>query len=118
VTICTQNREHYFGEITNGAMQLSEIGDMANKYWSEISQHFPFVELGVFVVMPNHIHGIININKANNEHDVETQNLRLYNPNLQTNSVPNQKIWHYVFIRNRTFGKQILLRNPRTCSVY
>ena len=63
VTICTQNREHYFGEITNGIMQLSEIGYMANKYWSEIPKHFPFVELDEFVIMPNHVHGIIVINK-------------------------------------------------------
>ncbi|MDE5424139.1 hypothetical protein L3073_18145 [Ancylomarina sp. DW003] len=63
VTICTQNREHYFGDITNGIMQLSEIGDMANKYWLEIPDHFPFVKLEEFVVMPNHVHGIIIINK-------------------------------------------------------
>ena len=63
VTICTQNREHYFGEIFNGVMQLSEIGEMANKFWLEIPNHFPFVELDEFVVMPNHVHGIIIINK-------------------------------------------------------
>jgi len=40
VTICTQNREYYFGEIFNGIMQLSEIGEMANKFWLEIPNHF------------------------------------------------------------------------------
>jgi len=69
VTICAQNREHYFGNIVNGKMQLSEIGQMAEKYWCEIPQHFPFVQLGAFVVMPNHVHGIIIIEKS-----VETQN--------------------------------------------
>ena len=64
VTICTQNREYYFGEIINGVMQLSEIGLLANKYWLEIPEHFPFVELDEFVVMPNHVHGIIIINKS------------------------------------------------------
>jgi len=80
VTICTQNREYYFGEIFNGTMQLSEIGEMANKFWLEIPNHFPFAELDEFVVMPNHIHGIIIINKLNNgkpnnERTVETPNL-------------------------------------------
>jgi len=77
VSICTQNREHYFGEITNGVMQLSEIGKMANKYWLEISEHFPFVELDEFVVMPNHVHGIIIINKPHNKQmsNVKTPNL-------------------------------------------
>ena len=46
---------------------------MANTYWSEISEHFPFVELDAFVVMPNHVHGIIIINKPNDERTVETR---------------------------------------------
>lgn len=63
VSICTQNREHYFGNIENGKMQFSEIGKIAHKYWHEIPNHFPFVELDAFIAMPNHIHGIIIINK-------------------------------------------------------
>lgn len=45
-------------------MQLSEIGKLAQKYWLEIPTHFPFVELGNFVVMPNHFHGILIIDKT------------------------------------------------------
>ena len=71
ITICTQNREHYFGEIENNKMQLSEIGKMANKYWFEIPEHFPFVKLDAFVVMPNHIHGIIVIDKPNNDENID-----------------------------------------------
>ena len=76
VTICTYNREHYFGKIINSLMQLSEIGYLADKYWCEIPEHFPFVELGKFVIMPNHIHGIVVINKPNDGRFdvVETQN--------------------------------------------
>jgi REP element-mobilizing transposase RayT len=44
-------------------MQLSELGEMAQRYWMEIPDHFPFVILDDFVIMPNHIHGIIIINK-------------------------------------------------------
>jgi hypothetical protein len=63
VTICTANKEHFFGEIANGEMQLSETGKMAHDFWSEIPNHFPFVILGEFVVMPNHVHGIVIIDK-------------------------------------------------------
>ncbi|WP_298396842.1 transposase [Flavobacterium sp.] len=63
ITICTKNREHFFGNIQNGIMQLSEIGILAKQYWMEIPNHFPFIELGNFVVMPNHVHGILIINK-------------------------------------------------------
>ncbi len=46
-------------------VQLSEIGHMANKFWKDIPEHFPFVELDECVIMPNHVHGIIIINKPN-----------------------------------------------------
>ncbi|HNS42426.1 MAG TPA: transposase [Taishania sp.] len=59
ITICTQNREHFFGEIVDGKMQLNELGQLAEKYWLEIPDHFPFIELGNFVIMPNHTHGIL-----------------------------------------------------------
>lgn len=64
VTICTANREHYFGKIVDGEMHFSEIGKKADKYWLEIPEHFPFVKLDVHVVMPNHVHGIIIIDKT------------------------------------------------------
>lgn len=62
ITICTQNREHFFGEIKNQAMNLSEIGKLAEQFWMDIPNQFSFIELGNFVVMPNHIHGILIIN--------------------------------------------------------
>jgi hypothetical protein len=63
VTICTAHRECFFGNVVNGEMQLSEIGKIANNHWLEIPTHFPIVFLDAFVVMPNHVHGIIIINK-------------------------------------------------------
>ncbi|MBN1768101.1 MAG: hypothetical protein JXR50_11770 [Prolixibacteraceae bacterium] len=81
VTICTQSRQYFFGNIVNGRMILSEIGKIANKYWINIPEHFPFAKLDVHVVMPNHIHGIITIDKPNdgrngtkNEKRTTTQN--------------------------------------------
>ena len=70
ITICSNNREHFFGEIVLdndvNYMNLSEIGILAQKFWIEIPNHFAFVELGNFVIMPNHIHGILIINNKNN----------------------------------------------------
>ncbi len=64
ITIVTKNREHFFGEIDeNQQMILSKTGDIASNYWYEIPDHFPFVVLDEFVVMPNHIHGIVIIDK-------------------------------------------------------
>ncbi len=92
VTICTQNREHYFGEIADGKMQLSEPGKMAHRFWFEIPSHFPFVQLGEFVVMPNHVHGIIIIDKTGYDGDVRNGAI-VETPNLGVSTVaPNHTV--------------------------
>ena len=65
ITICTKQREHYFGEIENGQMQLSEIGKTAQNEWLNSMDIRPDMNLDMecFVVMPNHIHGIVVIGK-------------------------------------------------------
>jgi putative transposase len=69
VTICTAGREHYLGEIKDGNMQLSEMGKIAQINWTEIPNHFPFVKLDAFVMMPNHVHGILVIDHSRNNLD-------------------------------------------------
>ncbi len=63
VTLCTHDRQHFFGEISGSKMEWSDIGRIAQQYWSEIPDHFPFVRLDEYVVMPNHVHGIVVIDK-------------------------------------------------------
>lgn len=63
ITICTKNRVCFFGEVKHNKMILSDIGKMAEKCWMEIPNHFPFVMLHDHVIMPNHVHGIIEIAK-------------------------------------------------------
>lgn len=66
VTICTKNREHFLGEIKNKKIHYSLAGVIAFILWKEIKNHAKYVELGEFVIMPNHIHGIISIRKNQN----------------------------------------------------
>ena len=61
ITLVTREREVLFGEIAGGELRLSEIGRIAEQHWRAIPEHFPQVELGAYVIMPNHIHGIIII---------------------------------------------------------
>jgi len=63
VTICTKNREKYFGRIMNGKMILSVIGQIADCFWREIPGHFPFVRVDEHIIMPDHVHGIIILNR-------------------------------------------------------
>ena len=61
ITICTKDREHYFGEIEDGEMVLSEIGDYTRQCIEQISQHNPYAEIPLYVIMPNHLHLIVFI---------------------------------------------------------
>lgn len=63
VTICTQHREHFFGKVEDGIMHLSRTGVIADIIWHQIPHRTPHVTLGEFVVMPNHIHGILILDK-------------------------------------------------------
>ncbi len=65
LTVCTKNREPYFGHIKDGKMVLSETGKNADKCWREIPAHFPFAVLDEYVVMPDHLHGIIIVETQN-----------------------------------------------------
>ena len=67
VTICIKNRMKYFGEVQNYIMGLSDVGCIAAKFWQNIPKHFPFIRLDEWVVMPNHLHGIVVIDKNNQE---------------------------------------------------
>jgi len=63
VTIVTHQRDCLFGEILNEEMFLNEFGKIADECWRAIPEHFPNVELGAHMIMPNHVHGIIIINR-------------------------------------------------------
>jgi REP element-mobilizing transposase RayT len=64
VTLCSHHRLPLFGQIVGGKMQLNNIGLIIQKCWNDIPLHFPDVVLREFIIMPNHIHGIINIVKS------------------------------------------------------
>lgn len=59
ITIMTQRGDHLFGTVVHGVVQLSEMGAIAHQCWLDIPKHFSRAVLDEFVVMPNHIHGII-----------------------------------------------------------
>lgn len=77
ITICTQNRACYFGEIIDGKMKLSEIGEIVKSEWIKTYEMLPDMNLhmGTFVIMPNHFHAIISIGiNQNNEREMNDAN--------------------------------------------
>ncbi len=71
VTICTNNCIYHFGNgVVSGEVQLTPIGEIAQQYFIDIPNHFKHVYVDAYVIMPNHVHGIVVIDKPQN---VETR---------------------------------------------
>jgi putative transposase len=65
VTICSQNRRCMFGEIADFCMEANAIGMLVTACWNSLSDDYPFVSLDTWVLMPNHLHGIIWLSNDN-----------------------------------------------------
>ncbi len=94
ITICTKDKQSFFGKIVDGKMILNEYGKIVKKYYWEIPRHFPDVMLDEFIIIPNHIHGILIINKistktnANIFTTVETKNFLSLHHNEEKYLIP------------------------------
>ena len=114
VTICVQNKEHFFGEIKNGELLLNDAGQMVEKWCAELSHKFSDIIVDPYIVMPNHFHAII-VNTGNGivgadlrvcpnnmpKCQKNTQNMRVYpdnTPNIRAcpdeTGVGEQPQWH------------------------
>jgi REP element-mobilizing transposase RayT len=82
ITTCTKNNEHYFGKIENYKMFLNKYGEIVQNCWLEIPEHFEHIFIDEFIVMPNHIHGIIIVDEnpavVGNRHACSLFNQRQY----------------------------------------
>ena len=72
ITICTRDKKHYFGMIQNEEMQLSEIGKILLKELNGISSHYPYIEILQFVIMPNHLHLLVDVIDSESDNIVDS----------------------------------------------
>ena len=68
VTICTKGKKHYFGKIENWEMKLSWQGKVIKSCWINLPKHYPNCILDEYVIMPNHFHSIIHLDRINIKH--------------------------------------------------
>ena len=66
ITICTKNRECLFGKIVDGKMTLNDLGEIVKQCWFDLSNHYGNCKLDEFVIMPDHVHGIVIIDNDHN----------------------------------------------------
>jgi len=153
VTICTKDKIHYFGEITVetcdctsqnnetrnsrdetrncASLRTTAIGQIAIDFWKDIPKHYPFVALDEFIVMPNHIHGILFFNRPDktdwneNKFGIQSRNLaaiiRAYKSSVKRYANQNgiefewQSRFHDRIIRDReewSAIKEYIINNP------
>src|ERR1035437_8195830 len=63
ITICVDGRRPVFGELVKGSVRLNALGEVAKNFWSGIPQHYPNMSVDEFIIMPDHMHGIISLNQ-------------------------------------------------------
>lgn len=113
VTICTKDRQCLFGAIENGQMILNETGKIANDCWLAIPEHFPHAVLHEYIIMPNHVHGIVELTGdekntvgANNHSPLMGSGRAEYNPSLNETGAKDFSPLHAVEFKSpsKTIG--------------
>jgi len=113
VTICVKHRACTFGEIKNGKILLSDLGVAARNCWCAIPDHFPFVRLDEYIIMPDHVHGIIVIDKpaackgADGDSIVETHDYASLRASLRQNNNTGRKNQQQFGPQSRNLGSMI-----------
>ena len=102
ITVCAWNKECLFGEIKDGEMLLNEYGEIIMKCWDTIPSHFLHVETDEFIVMPNHMHGIVLVNNCRGEVSPPFSEVVAFNS--KTKKAPKQG-GETPPLRNITFGQ-------------
>jgi len=84
VTICTRDSTHFFGEVITSQVQFSTIGEIAQQFWAEIPKHFNHTYIDAYVIMPNHVHGIIVIDRPHQVNSDRPPNVETLHCNVST----------------------------------
>ena len=114
VTICTKDRGCLFGEIIDGEMVLNPFGEVVQACWDDLPRHYPHVELDAFVIMPNHLHGIIIIRRgeafvpsnASPQHPEFQIGFHTQNQSIDQHRCRRWNCWNSGRL-NRTVGKRL-----------
>ncbi len=105
VTLCTRDKKCWFGKISNNEMILNPYGKIVEKIWNELSTPFTFIDLDYYIVMPNHLHGILFINPQ----DTGSMNAGLINAGL-INQTPTEDSHQWIMMKNTTITLGKIIR--------
>jgi REP element-mobilizing transposase RayT len=111
LTVCTKDRACLFGDIVDGLMVLNVAGRVVDECWKAIPSHFSYVELDAFVVMPNHIHGVLRIDAVGAKNVSPLPSRRLGTSNTIGSVIRGFKIWVTKWMRANADIHDVWQRN-------
>jgi putative transposase len=117
VTICVQDRVMLFGKMVDGQNKLNEFGKMVAYTWNDLSNHHPHIHLDEFVIMPNHIHGIIFIDDFKWNH-VGAGSVRTVSEPAPTRTQPKQHGLPEIIRQFKTFSARRINNARQTPGIH
>jgi len=122
VTICTKNKMEWFGKIHNAIMKLNKYGHIVHRQWLWLSERYQYVRLQEFIIMPNHLHSIIAINRENyntvgNGRDRSLQKIKSLSELIGAFKTTSSKMIHSTGLRDFQWQKSFfdhIIRNEQS----
>ncbi len=94
VTICTANRKEYFGKIENNQMVLNYHGQIVDQQWQWLAKQYSYVKLDEYVIMSNHMHGILIIEDSDRSRPVPTHCIKSLSSLIGAFKTTSSKLIH------------------------
>jgi len=107
ITICTKDRINHFGDIMDGKMHLNEFGRIAHTFGMEIPQHFDNARIDAFVVMPNHVHGILVIDNGGDNVDGDDDIVETLHCNVSTTTKTDTDFYSQISPKPKSLSTMI-----------
>ncbi|HET9137345.1 MAG TPA: transposase [Candidatus Kapabacteria bacterium] len=101
ITICSHNKAATFSTIKENSLHLSIYGEVIEQCWQEIPEHFRNTRLDSFVIMPNHIHGVIHIDDWNTSKPIIAESMSSLKPSSLGSIIASFKSASTKYIRKR-----------------
>lgn len=117
VTLLCKDRKPLFGAIEGTEVRLNEAGEIAYKCWTEIPEHFPHIRLEDFIIMPDHIHGVLYITETQSSGEYQVHAYQKVVPRSIGSVVRGYKIGVTKWFRNRGDASVIWHRNYHCVSL-
>ena len=122
ITICTKHREHFFGEIEDGNMALSDIGNYTAEQFQSVSAHYLYAEIPLWTIMPNHLHAIVIISACrdvacNVSEKPTTDNVACNVSSMPTETIAREDVARYVSTNPTDKNEYMAERSPKQGSL-